>query len=165
MLWKENIMPRLNVDFSGVEERKTVPEGNYICKVKKVEAKTSESSGSRYLKWTLTIGVGEYKNNNLYHITSLKPQALFNLRNTLIACGIDVPLSAINVDTDKLPGKILGVTVYHEEYNGKPSAKIKDTWAAIKTEQGWQKKTAAAVAAMEKPPEPDPVDELDDLDL
>ena len=157
-------MPKLNVDFSGVEERTLVPPGDYVCKVKKVELKTNKKGDGKYIQWNVQIGTGQYKGNVLYHITSLKPQALFNLRNTLIACGIDVPTKAINLDTSILPGKILGITVYHEEYEGKPSAKIRDVWRAIKTEAGWQRATEvkeeesfeAVVEAVETP-----VDELE----
>lgn len=139
-------MPKINVNFEGVEDRVLVPEGDYVCKVSKVEMKKSESSGYNYISWQLKIGTGTSKGQVMFHITSLKPTALFNLRNTLIACGFKVPAKAMNVDLDQLPGKLIGITVYHEEYKGKPSAKVKDVWEPEKTDAGWGRKGATTEA-------------------
>lgn len=136
-------MAKIKVDMTNVQDGfVTVPEGDYICKVSKITLETSEK-GSKYLKWEFLIGLGEYKGQKLFHNTSLLPQALFNLRNTIIALGIEVPKSVQTIDTDKYIGKIVGVTVVHEDYQGKLRAKVADLWRAMKSENGWGRATAA----------------------
>jgi hypothetical protein len=155
-------MPKIRVDMSNVEERTLVAEGDYICKVSKITLEDSQS-GSKYLKWELTIGMGDYKGNKLWHNTSLKPNALWNLRNTILACGVECPKSAQTIDTDKFIGKVVGVTVAHEEYEGKARPKIGELWRAIKTESGWKRADQAAAKKVAEKPVEDEADEVDTL--
>jgi hypothetical protein len=143
-------MAKIKVDMTNVQEGfVTVPEGDYICKVSKVTLETSEK-GSKYLKWELVIGTGEYKGQKLFHNTSLLPQALFNLRNTIMALGLDCPKAVQSIDTDTFIGKIVGVTVAHEKYEGKDRAKVADLWRAVKGEGGWGRATANKAAKVDK---------------
>lgn len=154
-------MARIKVDMTNVQDGfVTVPEGDYICKVSKITLETSEK-GSKYLKWEFVIGIGEYKGQKIWHNTSLLPQALFNLRNTIQALGIDVPKTVQSIDTDKYIGKIVGITVVHEEYQGKPKAKVADLWRAAKSAKGWGRATVAkAEKVLDKP---DPEEEEEDV--
>lgn len=121
------------IDFSNVEEGGfNLPDGEYIVKVKKIEQKTSQSSGAPYFNWELMVIQGVKKGTKVFHITSLKEAALFNLRNTLIACGIDVPKGKMSMDIKSLIGKVMGVTTVNEEYEGKKRPKIKETWPVVK---------------------------------
>ena len=119
----------IKVDFSNVSEGGSfrIPAGEYVAKVKKVEKRVSESSGKPYLNWELEIISGDknVKGKVIYHVTSLQPQALFNLRNVLIALGIDVPKKSINLDLSKLKGKVLGIVVEDDEYRGEDGRKVK----------------------------------------
>lgn len=133
-------MPKISVDFSGVEEGFKLPEeGQQICKIKSVELKDGQKA--KYLKWTLVIGTGPDKGAQIFHITSFSPNALFNLRNTLIACGQNVPKSSFQVNTDLCIGKIVGITVAHQEYEKdgekKKSAKVSEIFPVTKTDSGW----------------------------
>ncbi|MCU7521922.1 MAG: DUF669 domain-containing protein [Ignavibacteria bacterium] len=130
-------MAKIKVDMTNVEDRVVVPEGDYICKVGKVDLHRNEENGKQSLKWTFLIGAGEHKGSKMFNYTSLSPKALFSLRNSIIACGFDVPKSVMSIDTDKFIGKIVGITVVHEEYKGKPSAKVADVWKAAKGPKGW----------------------------
>lgn len=141
-------MAKFNVDFTGVSEGFTLlPEGDYICKVSKITVE--DGNKGKYLKWELVVGTGPSKGQKLYHNTSLTPQALFNLRNTIVALGIDVPKQAFNIDTDKYVGKIVGVTVVHATFTKdgkeKTKAEIADLWRAMKTDAGWGRVNANAV--------------------
>ena len=129
-------MPKLKVDFSGVDQDirrgggvAHVPEGDYLAKIISSETRESEKSGSRYLSWKLAITEPkEFKGKNLYHITSLKPDALWNLRNFIhAATGKNVAGKVLNVDTSALEGKIIAVTVEDDEYEGKTRSRIVDT--------------------------------------
>lgn len=122
---------KLKVDFSGVSDGGggfRIPAGDYVVKVKKVEQKIGESSGKPYLNWELEVisgGDKSAKGKVLYHTTSLQPQALFNLRNVLVALGIDIPKKSLEIGLDKLKGKIMGVTVEDDEYRGEDGRKQK----------------------------------------
>lgn len=137
-------MAKLKVDMTNVEERVVVPEGDYICKVAKIELQKSQEKGTTYLKWTYVIGAGEHKGSKLYDNTSLQPKALFHLRGVLVACGLNVPKSVMSFDTDLCIGKIVGITVAHEDYKGKPSVKCGDIWKAAKGANGWGRADAIA---------------------
>ncbi len=84
-------MAKVRVDFSGVEEgRARVKPGDYTLRVKKVELKKGDS-GKDYINLTCVIVGGKSDGTTLYHTCSLQPQALWNLRNTLVAMGLKVP--------------------------------------------------------------------------
>ena len=150
-------MAKIRVDMTNVEERVLVPEGDYICKVAKITLKDNQAGDGKLLVWELLIGLGENKGSKLYHNTSLKPRALFNLRNTIIACGGNVPKSIQTIDTDKYVGAIVGVTVGHEIYKNKPTAKVADLWKASKTANGWGRAATQAAQQVQEPEEEEEV--------
>lgn len=114
----------LNVDFSGVEERTTLPEGNYLVEVESVEEK--EGNKGAYLSFTFKVAEGKFKGNKLFHNCSLAPQALFNLKNLLEALGMNIPKKAFDLDPDDLVGLQCVVEVTHEVYEGKKRPRIVD---------------------------------------
>ena len=114
----------VSVDFTDVESGGKIDDGEYICTVEEVEEKESES-GNEYLNWKLKTEGG----STLYHITSLQPQALFNLKNTLEACGMEVPQSAFDVDLDSVIGAEVGVIVENETYQGKRRPRVVDLFS------------------------------------
>lgn len=116
----------LKLDLSKVETSVTIPEGNYIVEVEDVEVKVSENSGSNYLSFTFVIAEGKMKGQKLYHICSLQPQALFNLKGVLVALGFDIPDEEFELDTEALVGLQCGVEVSHEMYEGKKKSRITD---------------------------------------
>ena len=95
-------MSAWKIDFSGVEESPLgLPTGKYIAVVKSVEKKNGTGEFP-YIEWVFVVAKGDHKGKEAKYITSLSPKALFNLRNLLVALGISVPKSAINLDPDKL---------------------------------------------------------------
>lgn len=136
---------KFNLDMTNVSDGFTlVPEGEYICKVTGVEKK--DGTKAPYLNWELTIGTGPNKGSKLYYITTLSPNALFSLRDFVIACGIPVPKAAFQLDTDKIKGSVVGVKVAHEDYEKdgqtKTSAKPVEFYPMVKGPDGWKRKTA-----------------------
>ena len=127
----------VKVNMKGVETGAVlVPEGDYEAKVESVEVAESETSGSEYLKWTLKIVSDENKGAKLYHMTSLQPQALFNLKGVLISLGVVVPEAEFELDFEDLKGRVCGVTVAHEKYDGKNRARITDFYPLDQLESG-----------------------------
>ena len=121
----------INLDMEGVKSGGVLlPEGDYIAEVSSVEAVESENSGKTYLKWELEIAEGKLKGSKVWHNTSLQPQALFNLKGVLISLGVEVPEGKMKLDLDELEGLQMGITIEHEEYDGKPKARIIETFPA-----------------------------------
>lgn len=133
-------MPRLNIDFTDVGDGFSIPpEGDYVCKVKSITLE--DGNKGKYLKWTLVIGTGPEKGSQVFHNTTLVPAGLFNLRNTIIACGFDVPKSVVQINTDNYIGKIVGITVSHREYERdgqkKKAAQVADIYRVVKGDKGF----------------------------
>lgn len=116
----------IKVDFTGVESRVLLPEGEYQAKVDSITLE--EGNTAKYLKWTFITQDDDKKldNQRLYYNTSLAPQALWNLRNLLETLGVDTPDGPMDLDTEACLELELLVTVTHEQYEGKTKTKISD---------------------------------------
>lgn len=121
----------LKVDLSDVDTEgpSAVAEGDHHVVVEEVEEKEGESSGAPYLNWKLKVKSGDEKGKIVYHITSLQPQALFNLRKTLEAAGMEISDRAMEIDLDELEGLEFMVTIEHEEYKNKTRSRVVDTFS------------------------------------
>lgn len=115
----------VNVDFGGVDKEiksggksSKVPEGDYLGKVVKGELKKNKAKDGKYFAWQVQIVAPKaFKGKKLYLNTSLKPDALWNLRNLIYACtGKNVAGKALKFDPDKLIGKIFAFTAVDDEY-------------------------------------------------
>lgn len=113
----------IRVDFTDVESSGKVSEGRQLAEVVECEVKTSDNTGNDYINWKLKT-----KGGTIYHTTSLQPQALWNLRNTLEAMGLEVPQSPLDLDLDEYPGLELGIEVENEVYQGKKRPRIIDVF-------------------------------------
>lgn len=114
----------IEIDMTGVGVGgRLCPEGIHKVQVEEVTPEISASSEKPYLAWKFRTVNGSYR---LYHNTSLQPQALFNLKQVLIALGVEVPNSVMKLNLDKLVGKECYVEVEHEVYEGKKRARIID---------------------------------------
>lgn len=105
-------------------KRPLVAEGEYTVEVVNVEEK--EGQNAPYLSWEFKIVGGKFDGAKLYNNTSLAPQALWNLRGTLEALGLEVPDDDTDMELEDLIGKTCGVEVGHEMYDGKKMARITD---------------------------------------
>ena len=124
----------LEVDFKDIETRKKVKPGNYLLKVAEIENKNSDK-GKPYLNWKLVVAKGPAEGGTLYHITSLQPQALFTLKSTLEALGVEVPSGVMKLKISKYIGMELGGTVDYETFEGKQRSKIIDIFPAADLEE------------------------------
>lgn len=126
---------KIKIDFSGVDKEirsggraAHVPEGDYLAKPVNAELRKSEKSGARYLSWRFqVIEPKKYKGKTLYDRTSLKPDALWNLRNLVhAALGKNIAGKVVNFDPEVVYGKPMMVTVEDDEYEGKIRSQIVD---------------------------------------
>lgn len=119
---KDNV---ISVDFEGVKAFKAIPEGSYVVEVSEVTQETS-STDNDMLKWTFEVTEGKFKGSKLWLNTSLVPAALFKLREVLEGLGLEVPDDVMELDLSDIVGLSCGVNVLHEDYQGKPQARIID---------------------------------------
>lgn len=90
------------VDFSKVEGRTNVPDGDYHLKVDSIEPVEGTDGDEGYWRWTFAIidDDDRYDGKKVGCNTSFKPQALWNLRNLLEALGADIPDEETELDPD-----------------------------------------------------------------
>lgn len=159
---------KFKADFTNVSEGGgRLPAGEYICKVTKAELK--DGAKGKYINWELTVGTGPEKGGKIYHITSLTIKALFKLREFMIACGLDVPKKVVDIDTEKIIGRIVGISVIDDTYKDKTTGEMKDTtnikdlYEVKKTDAGWVRADAEAVSLNnDAPPWEEKTDTADD---
>jgi hypothetical protein len=115
----------INVDFSGTTAQGLVDKGIYQAVVKSAEPGMSQNNAPK-ITFKFEILDGPFQGRILFLTNTLQSHALFSFRKTLEALGVDVPQSAMGIDTRKLVGGQLNIQVDHEEYQGVLKAKVVD---------------------------------------
>lgn len=145
---------KLSVDFSNVSDRQEggvkaahVPEGDYLLRVVGCELKKKkDDESSKYLNWRVSVVKPEkYKNAGvIYFVTSLKEEALWNLRNFLEDLGYKIPKSIVNIPIAKIveEKKLFGATLQDDEYNDKVKSKIAATFKASDYQESAEESTS-----------------------
>src|SRR5215471_12867938 len=94
-----------------------LPEGDFLFRVMSHEVRKSERSGSKYISWTMQCVTPKYKGKTIYHITSLKLDALWNLRNLIYACtGKNIAGKIADFRPKTLYGKVFAGTTEDDSY-------------------------------------------------
>jgi hypothetical protein len=114
-------MPTTTVNFADVDSFEPLPEGTYDIEIDKVEVRRNKADDGDYLNWELVVIDGEYENRRLWMITSLKPNALFRLKQVLEELGMledeDEEMD-IEYDDDVDPSTSGGPRVLYPELEG-----------------------------------------------
>jgi hypothetical protein len=118
------------LDFTNVKEgsgfnKKRMPAGDYVAKITRVEDSPSKKDNEP--QWLFTITLEDAKSVAYPYYCKLVENQLWKLRNLIQACGIAVPRKKIKLDPERLVGKLIGVTLEDDEYDGK----LQSTIAAI----------------------------------
>lgn len=134
---------KLTVDFTGVDRgggkrSAHVDEGDYLAKVIDGQIAKKKDANSKYVLWTLSLQKPKKAlNKKIYYRTTLKDEALYQLRGFLIDLlgeenvpqrKVDVPLARI---IKRQP--LVGVTLEDDEYpegSGKFSSSVAATFPA-----------------------------------
>ena len=156
----------VNVDFSGVKDGGAirVAPGDYAVKVKSSKI-TESKSGKPMIVWTFTGLNGALKGQELRHITSLQPQALFNLRNLLLAMKVNVAHGKMKVVPQAYVGKVLGVTLADgEPYQGKVKSEVQAVFPISIVDGKIRKEALPTGDDLEDDETPDDIDADDDED-
>jgi len=113
---------KIKVNLDDVKEN--VDPGWYVAKVVGAEVKQNKDKSGEYINWELEINEpdSEFDGQKLWHITSLKDNALPMLKRFLEAC--DFAWGAKGFTTEEVLGCELEVKVEQENYEGKARDRI-----------------------------------------
>lgn len=116
-----------NVDFSKVKDggnfnKKRIPAGDYLAKVVKIE--DAESKSDQVFQYLVSIKLQKRPSSVFPYYCKLQENQLWKLRNLLIAAGLTVPKRKTKVDPNRVVGKLIGVTVEDDEFDGKEQSTI-----------------------------------------
>lgn len=113
---------KLKLDFTGVESFQRAAEGIHTVKVATAEVKQS-SGGNDMITVAFEVTKGADKGARVYDNFVLTDTALWKLKGFLQAVGIKAD-GRLQLDVDKLVGKVCQINVQHEEYDGKIRARV-----------------------------------------
>ena len=135
-------MGSMNISFADVESGgfEPIPEGTYDAIIDKVEVRESKSSDHNYLNFEFIIQDEEYEGRRMWMINSFSPKALFRLKDTLEALGVDAEDVEFEWDEDvevstssgplliqpDLDGMPCQLVVVNEVYEGKERNKVNE---------------------------------------
>lgn len=169
------------IDFTGVEAYNRPAEGIHKVRIAKVEEATSQG-GNEMFKVSFEVIDGPSKGCRAIENYPLIDTALWKLKSLLQAVGMKAD-GRVQIDLDKLEGKVLDIVVADEEYNGQTRARVKETRRAqaevepeeeeddddfeeeeVEEKPKKSKKSAKKPAKKPVKKEPEPVEEDDDDD-
>lgn len=121
-----------NVDFSNVKDggnfnRSRIPAGDYLATISKVEDAEAKDGTFQYL---FSIKLKNRPSSVFPYYCKLQENQLWKLRNLLIAAGISVPKKRTKVDPNRAVGKLIGVTIEDDEYDGREQSTVAGVFPA-----------------------------------
>ena len=121
-----------NVDFSNVKEasgfnRSRIKAGDYLAKIKGVEDAKAKDGVHQYL---FSIQIVDKPSSVFPYYCKLQENQLWKLRNLFIAAGKTVPKKKVKVDPNQIVGKLIGVTIEDDEYEGKEQSTVEGVFPA-----------------------------------
>ena len=112
---------KLKLDFTGVESFQRAAEGIHTVKIATAEVKQSQG-GNDMIVIAFEVTKGADKGARVYENFPLVDKALWKLKGLLQAIGMKAD-GKLQLDVDKLIGKVCQINVQHEEYDGKLRAR------------------------------------------
>jgi hypothetical protein len=118
-------MAHIDVNLDEVQDQgEAHPEGLTLVRIAKAEIKSKKGDeGSKYINWQLEP-IGTDNHRPLFLITSLKTDALWNLKGFLKEAGVQWNSDG-SFDTEEALGAEVHVTVGLEEYDGQIRNRVK----------------------------------------
>lgn len=113
---------KLKLDFTGVESFQRAAEGIHSVKIATAEVKQS-SSGNDMIVVAFEVTKGVDKGARVFENFPIVDNSLWKLKGLLQAIGMKAD-GKLQLDTDKLIGKVCSINVKHEEYNGSLRARV-----------------------------------------
>ena len=117
---------KVKVDFTNVKESsginpKHVESGDYLATITKVE-QTQSKAGNEMLLFVFQLN--DQRSVTYPYYVVLDEKNLWKLRNLLLAVGAKVPKGAANIDVERLVGKVVGISLEDDEYEGQMKSVI-----------------------------------------
>jgi hypothetical protein len=125
-------MAKITADFTNVKESsgfnpKQMPEGDYTATIVKADLGKSNAGNKQVI---LGFQLNDSRTAVYPYYCGLDANVLWKLRTVLIAAGIPVPKKKVSIDTDKLIGKEVGISLEDDEYEGKMKSVIMGVFPA-----------------------------------
>lgn len=117
-------MAKLRLDFTGVESFQRPSEGEHVAKIVKAEVKQSQG-GNDMIVVCYEVTQGQDKGARVYENYPLTDTALWKLKAMLQAIGMKCD-GKVQLDLDKLVGKVCLITVIDDEYNGQVRSRVQE---------------------------------------
>lgn len=124
------------LDFSDVKDRnesginkKRVPAGDYLAKVVRVEDRPVKET--KEAQWMFVIKLeNQFPDRGFPLYCKLVPNQLWKVRNLFMAAGVAIPKKKLKIDPNRVVGKLIGITLEDDEYDGKAQSVISQTFPA-----------------------------------
>lgn len=145
------VMDFTNVKDAGQFNPMRVPAGDYRAKITAVADHKKEGEKTS-VQWVFTLQlVDRQRATYPYYANHVDVKFAWKVRNLCLAAGLNAPKKKVKVDPNKLVGKIIGIALDDDEYEGKKKSVIVATFPA------------SDVTATPKPDE-DNDEDVDDVD-
>ena len=115
---------KVKVDFTGVESFNRASEGQHVVKIATAEMRESQG-GNDMISVAFEVTKGQDKGARVFENYPLAENALWKLKGMLQAIGMKCE-GKVQLDLDKLVGKVCIIEVAHEEYEGKLRARVQE---------------------------------------
>lgn len=123
------------IDFSGVKDRnesginkKRVAAGDYLARVSRVEDRPVKETKAP--QWMYVLTLEKVRGTGYPYYCKLEANQLWKVRNLFLAAGIAIPKKKVRLDPNKVVGKVVGVTMEDDEYDGKLQSVIAEIFPA-----------------------------------
>lgn len=145
------------VDFTNVKDsagfnKKRLPSGDYLGRIIKVV--DAESKSDQTPQYLFTVQIVKHSQSKFPYYCKLQENQLWKLRNLLVAAGLPVPKRRTKIDPTKAVGKLVGVTLEDDEYEGREQSTIEAVFPSSELDD------SAAAAALD-----DSTEDNDDADV
>lgn len=135
---KTDSVTQHNLDFSNVKDggqtfnKKRVPAGDYLARVTKVQDSPAKDGVAQ---WLFTIQLeNKHTDRKFPYYCKLQENQLWKVRNLLLAAGKAVPKKKVRVNPEVVVGKLIGITLEDDEYDGKAQSSINAIFSASELE-------------------------------
>lgn len=114
------------LDFTNVKESSGInpkhkEEGEYLAKITEVRDDPAKDGEAM---WTWIIKPTDDASVAYPYYVKLVDNQLWKLRNLFIAAGIPLPKKAVKIDPNRVVGKVIGIVLEDDEYEGKMKSVI-----------------------------------------
>lgn len=114
------------LDFTNVKESSGInpkhkEEGEYLAKISEVRDDPAKDGEAM---WTWIIKPTDDASAAYPYYVKLVDNQLWKLRNLFIAAGIPLPKKAVKIDPNRVVGKVIGIVLEDDEYEGKMKSVI-----------------------------------------